>query len=108
MQPMPIDYNWVVHELEVAPVQGDLLNVITTIYWALKASDGTNVAVARGSANLSQPNPSDFVAFEDVSKEWALQNVAAQVDVENVKRGLAQRLLQQSSPERVIVKPTFD
>lgn len=64
-----ITYTWRIEQLDVAPEEGGLADVVHTIHWRLLATDGDNTVDTYGSVPLGLPDPSDFTNYQDLAPE---------------------------------------
>lgn len=64
-----ITYTWRIEQLDVAPEEGGLSDVVHTIHWRLLATDGDNTVDAYNSVPLGLADPNDFTNYSDLSLE---------------------------------------
>jgi len=64
-----ISYTWRIEQLEVAPEEGELTDVVHTIHWRLLATDGDHTVDTYGSVPLGLPDSSDFTNYPDLTSE---------------------------------------
>lgn len=104
---MSINYEWQFSNFETAPVEGDLAQVVKVIHWRLHASDGPVATSCYGTVNLDPPDPDDFLAYEDLTKAWAIACVSAVIDVPALEASLAGEIDRIKSPPVVSMSPPF-
>jgi len=69
---MPNTYNW--SRLEpLVKDEDDLSNVVVDLVCGMTGTDGEYSAYIDTMHKLSAPDPSAFIPFEDLTKEWALE-----------------------------------
>lgn len=104
-----ITYTWGIAQLECAPSEDSLTNVVKTIHWTLIAEDGTYVASSYGSVGLASPDGDEFIAYNDLTKETAINWVKAALNtgdedrVSQMEAALAANIEDQRNPK--IVRP---
>lgn len=104
---MSIAYTWRFEAFQTAPAEGDLAQVVKVIHWRLHAEDGDARTSVYGTVNLDPPDPDDFVAFEDLTKAWAIERVSAVIDVPALEASLAGQIAAIKSPPVVSLTPPF-
>ncbi len=109
-----ISYSWDFGELDVAPLENGLKDVIKEVSWTLFAredADGGAVSeMEQGIATLAAPEADSFVKFEDVTKRWleeALLNATPPINVPGLKSRLAERIEAAKTPPRVKRLPAY-
>lgn len=84
---MAISYSWHFNQLDTAVQEGENQNVIKKIHYTYKAEHSDDpmkyVAVINGSVNLGEPG-SNFIPYNDVTKENAISWVMAALQLENL------------------------
>ena len=81
-------YTWTYPQLDTAPTEGDLSDVIKTIHWRITAvsdseqdAEGNALsATAYGTASAGEANADNFVAFDSVTKDWCKAKVLESLD----------------------------
>ncbi len=69
---MPNTYNW--SRLEALQKdEGDLSNVVVDLVCGMTGTDGEYSAYIDTMHKLSAPDPDNFIPFEDLTKEWAVE-----------------------------------
>lgn len=100
-----ISYEWVIAQLDCAPSEDGLTNVVKTVHWRLQASEGTYAAECYGSVGLDSPEPGKFTDYDTLSKANVVAWLEAKLDVQQLKDGLANQIEQQKNPP--IVSPAL-
>jgi hypothetical protein len=81
-------YTWDFPQLDTAPTEDGLSDVIKTIHWRFTAvsdseqnADGNYLSTsAYGTAGAGEVDPDNFVAFDSVTKDWCKEKVLASLD----------------------------
>ena len=53
--------------------EGDLSNVVVDLVCGMTATDGEYIAYIDTLHKLSPPDPDNFIPFEDLTNEWAVE-----------------------------------
>jgi len=81
-------YNWDFLQLDTAPSEGDLSDVVKTIHWRFSAvsdtetnSEGQPISVsAYGTASAGEADADNFTAFDSLTQDWCKEKVLASLD----------------------------
>ena len=80
-------YTWSYPQLDTAPTEGDLSDVIKTIHWRITAvsdseqdADGNYLSASSYSTASPELDPDNFVAFNSITKDWCKEKVLAGLD----------------------------
>jgi hypothetical protein len=104
---MTIEYTWEFSQFERAPSEDGLINVVKAIHWRLNAEQDGYRSSVYGSVPLGPPNPDDYIAYEDITKQWAINVVSAIIDVPATESLLADQIESQKNPPVVPAPPPF-
>jgi hypothetical protein len=104
---MTVLYTWNFLTLEKAPLHGELADVVTSIKYTITGHDGDHVFSYGGTAALPPPNGDDFIAFEDITKEWAIEAVEASAGIDDIKAMVESQLIGMKNPQTITVLPPF-
>jgi hypothetical protein len=67
---MANSYQWIVSQLDTAPSQDGLTDVVKTVHWRRSANDGAgHSAEIYGSMGCNTPSETDFTAYPDLTFE---------------------------------------
>jgi len=90
-------YAWTINSLDVRPAQDSLSDVVYNIHWCYKATsdqlDENDVpyqASNIGVLGISEPDPENFTAFEDLTQSQVEGWLEANIDLEPMKSNLDQ------------------
>lgn len=75
-----IVYTWLIEQLDAAPAEGELTNVIRKIHWRLLAGDGSSEVDAFGDVSLANADPADFTPYENLTAEIVIGWLEAAID----------------------------
>lgn len=63
---------WKINKLFCKISEGSLTNVVDTIYWECKKSDGVNEVSEKGFSTLDTPDSNAFVQYNNLTKEQVI------------------------------------
>jgi hypothetical protein len=67
-------YQWIISQLDTAPSQDGLTDVVKTVHWRRSASDGEgHSAEIYGAMGCATPSETDFTAYPDLTFEQICQ-----------------------------------
>ena len=80
-----MSHTWKVAALDYAVSQDGLSNVVTTVHWTCsKEDEDGNSGYAYGTHGLPEPDPSSFVAWDDLDEftvlSWMTADMVAKAD----------------------------
>jgi len=81
-------YNWTFPQLDTAPTEGDLTNVVKTIHWRFTAVSGTETNAEGvplsvslyGTAAAGEADADNFTDFDSLTQDWCKALVLASLD----------------------------
>jgi len=98
-----ITYTWLISQLDCAPQENNLDDVVKTIHWRYQATDGTHTTDCYGSIGVGEVDPDDFTPYADLTKDQVIAWLETQLDVDSLQEGLASWLATLANPP--IVSP---
>jgi hypothetical protein len=100
-----IAYEWGIAQLEVAPSEDGLTDVVKTIHWTLSATDGELSASSYGSVGMDAPEAEAFTPYAELSKDAVIGWLEAKLDADAIRAGLAGQIDAQRAPQ--IITPSL-
>lgn len=98
-------FEWVISALNCAVESDGLPNVINRIHYRYQATqvdgDKTWFAETYSVASVGQPNPQNFVPYEDVTYEEVCSWLEAVLPVEDMKASLEANIYSQQNPTEI-------
>lgn len=98
-------FEWVISQLNCAVESEGLPNVINVIHWRYNATqvDGekTYFADTYGASSVGQPNPQNFVPYEDVTEAEVISWLEAILPIEDMQASLEANIELQINPVEV-------
>lgn len=104
---MSVTYTWEFGSFEKAPLQDGLADVVKVIHWRLYAKEDQYVASVYGTVALDQPNQDNFIAYEDITKQWAIEAVSSKLDIPALELSLAGEIERHKNPPIISALPPF-
>jgi len=93
-----IQYKWVISQLDTAPSQDDLTDVVKAVHWRYQAEDAEYFADVYGSMACATPSETDFTAYPDLTEDQVISWLEAGNDVEALKANLDAQIENQKNP----------
>ena len=104
-------YTWSYPQLDTAPTEGDLSDVIKTIHWRITAvsdseqdaDDNYLSATMYGTTSVEVDDGADFIEFNSVTQDWCKAKVLAGLaqTEEEVQASLDAQIAEMASPSIV-------
>lgn len=104
---MAIQYTWSFPFFDVIPSEDGLTNVVKIIHWRYDAVDGDYKATSYGTVSLGAPNPTNFIPYDQITEQWAINAVSASVDVPVLEETMAKTIEDEKNPPIVPMPPPF-
>jgi hypothetical protein len=99
------NFQWVISQLNCAVESEGLPNVINMIHWRYNATqadgDKTWFAETYGATSVAQPNPQNFVPYEDVTEDEVIGWLEAVLPVEAMQSSLEANINLQINPTEI-------
>tara|TARA_X000001382_G_C3126569_1_gene164915 strand:+ start:536 stop:871 length:336 start_codon:yes stop_codon:yes gene_type:complete len=81
---MATKYTWQFVQLDTAPSEGSLSDVVKSIHWRITgvsdAKTPNNTASTYGQATIGAANADSFTAFNSLTEAWCKTQVLANID----------------------------
>ena len=102
---MATTYKWVVSQLDTAPSEDGLTDVVKTVHWRYQAEqvdgDKTYFADTYGASSVAQPNPQNFVPYADVTEADVISWLEEVLPVDAMQASLEANIALQITPKEV-------
>ena len=100
---MAVTYEWVIDGVNAYPVQDKRVNQVHTIHWRLNGMDGYS-ATQYGSVAVQYDPESDYIPYEDLTKDdmvaWVLSSLGDE-EVTRLKDAVAAEINARKNPTSV-------
>jgi hypothetical protein len=94
-----MNYTWIIEQLWVKPTDASLTDVVVTAAWRCNGTDGTYSGTCYGSCSFNPPDPSSFIAYQDLTLAEVLNwCFASGVDQAACEANVAQQISDQVNP----------
>ena len=98
------NFFWSVYQLDTAPMEGNLQDVVITVHYGRTAVEGEYTAYSYGTMGCATPSETDFTAYPDLTFEQVCGWLENGLDTASIDAGLQQNIDNQINPP-VIVLP---
>jgi hypothetical protein len=103
-----MEYKWTISALDCAVKDGALNNVVQTIHWRYSATDADGItAETYGAQSIAQPDPNNFINFEDLTKAELESWLEGAMDVDAMQESLESQIELIKNPVNVTLPPPF-
>jgi hypothetical protein len=92
------EYKWVIAQLDTAPSEGGMTDVVKTVHWRYQAQDAEYFADVYGSMACATPSETDFTAYSDLTQDQVISWLEAGNDVEALKTYLDAQIETKKNP----------
>ena len=100
-------YTWEFVQLDTAPTEGSLSDVVKSIHWRITGVSDTrtpnNSTSIYGQATIGNADPDSYIAFNSLTEAWCKTQVLAALDKteEELKVGIDTQLTELDTPTSV-------
>jgi len=95
-------FSWIISQLDTAPQDGDLNDVVKTIHWRYQGTevvgDKTYTAEVYSSYGCPQPSDTDFTAYPDLTEADVVSWLEDGLDVSSLQANLNLQIENQKNP----------
>jgi len=91
-------FKWVVSQLDTAPSEDTLTDVVKTVHYRYQAEDGQYSAEVYGTMACATPSETDFTAYADLTYEQVCEWLEAGLDVQALETNLEEQIEYQKNP----------
>lgn len=95
---MATTYKWVVSQLDTAPSEDGLTDVVKTVHYRYQGQDEQYFAEVYGTMGCATPSDTDFTAYEDLTYEQVCAWLVAGLDVDAMDSNLLAQIENQKNP----------
>lgn len=98
------NYTWKINAVDCYTSKDGLEKVAYNVHWSYFATNGEHTASMIGVQSIGEPNPDNFVAFEDLTEENVIGWIEAALDVETMKANLDKQIEDLVAPKVVTLQ----
>jgi len=95
---MALETKWVVSQLDTAPSEDGLTDVVKTVHYRYQGQDEQYFAEVYGTMGCATPSDTDFTAYENLTYEQICAWLVAGLDVEAMDSNLIAQIEYQKNP----------
>lgn len=94
-----ITYTWSILQLDCAPSENGLTNVVKVIHWSLTGQDENGISASiKNSYPLPEPNPEQFTDYSTLTEETVIGWLQSNLDIGYLQKKLADEIASQYNP----------
>lgn len=98
------NYKWVINAVDCYTTKDGLEKVAYNVHWSYFATEGEHTASMIGVQSIGEPNPDNFVAFEDLTEDDVISWISASMDVEQMQANLDKQIEDLVAPKVVTLQ----
>jgi hypothetical protein len=95
---MALETKWLISQMDTAPSEDGLTDVVKTVHWRYEGKDGEYTAEVYGAMACATPSETDFTAYEDLTYEQVCEWLKAGLNVEAMDLNLATQIENLKNP----------
>ena len=102
---MALETKWLISQMDTAPSEDGLTDVVKVVHWRYQAEqvdgDKTWFAETYGASSVGQPNPQNFVPYEDVTEAEVISWLEEILPVDAMQASLEANIALQINPVEI-------
>ena len=98
------NYTWRINAVDCYTSKDGLEKVAYNVHWSYFATNGEHTASMIGVQSVGEPNPDNFVAFEDLTEDDVISWISASMDVEQMQSNLDKQIEDLVAPKVVTLQ----
>ena len=98
------NYTWKINAVDCYTSKDGLEKVAYNVHWSYFATNGEHTASMIGVQSIGEPNPDNFVAFEDLTEDDVISWISASMDVEQMQANLDKQIEDLVAPKVVTLQ----
>ena len=99
-------YTFKINAVDCYTSKDGLEKVAYNVHWSYFGTDGTHTASTIGTKSVGDPDPENFVAFEELTKEQVVEWISASMDLESMQENLDRQIAELAAPTKVTLQLT--
>ena len=100
-------YQWIINQLETAPSEDGLTDVVKVVHWTRTAQQGDINVSSYGTMGCETPSETDFTAYPDLTYDQVCGWLDAGLDVASIDLGLDGQIENIINPPIVVLPLPF-
>lgn len=97
-------YTWRINAVDCYTSKDGLEKVAYNVHWSFFATNGEHTASMIGVQSVGEPNPDNFVAFDQLTEEQVVSWITASMDVEQMQLNLDKQIEELVAPKVVTLQ----
>ena len=103
---MAITYELLIQNMDAAPIEGDLKDVVKIIHYMYIGKETVNgedlYGDISGAVEMNEPNSDSFTSFADLTEDQVKTWVESKINVASIKEHIEKRIEVQKNPPTVV------
>jgi hypothetical protein len=95
---MALETKWLISQMDTAPSEDGLTDVVKTVHWRYEGKDGEYTAEVYGAMACATPSETDFTAYADLTYDQVCEWLIAGLNVEAMDLNLATQIENLKNP----------
>jgi len=91
-------FSWTISQLDTAPQDGNLNDVVKTVHYRYKGIDGDYQAETYGTYSCGEPSQSDFTAYPDLTEADVIGWLEVGLDVDAMQTNIETQIENLKNP----------
>lgn len=99
------EYSWNIDQLLCAKSLDGLTDVVREVSWSRILTDNTYTVSCNGRSSVSEPDPTSFTPFNELTEQQVISWLYTVVDVTAIDASLNEQLIAAMQPPQEVVLP---
>ncbi len=95
---MALETKWLISQMDTAPSEDGLTDVVKTVHWRYEGKDGEYTAEVYGAMACATPSETDFTAYADLTYSKVVEWLADGLDDHALDSNLEAQIENQKNP----------
>ena len=93
-----ITYTWIIAQLDCAPSEDGLSDVVKTIHWRYQATADADTADCYGTCTVGDVDPDSFTPYAKLTQKQIIGWLESSLDVDKLQENLKTQLEHMANP----------
>lgn len=99
-------YTFKINAVDCYTSKDGLEKVAYNVHWSYFGTDGTHTASMIGTQSVGNPDPENFIAFEELTEEQVVEWISPYVHLETMQQNLDRQIAELAAPTKVTLQLT--
>ena len=97
-------YNFKINAVDCYTSKDGLEKVAYNVHWSYFGTDGTHTASMIGVQSVGDPDPENFIAFDQLTAEQVIEWISGSMDLESMQSNLDTQIAELAAPSKVTLQ----